>query len=103
MSAKDLFKFKLFKLKYLLFLNKKRTPKLPGEYKIYVRYEDKEITGSPFKCKVTGGEELTKQQLSKIKCSGAALKDGKVNVTNEIVVDTKESGVIGGLSVKMEG
>jgi len=79
------------------------TPKLPGEYKIYVRYEDKEITGSPFKCKITGGEELTKQQLSKIKCSGAALKDGKVNVTNEIVVDTKESGVIGGLSVKMEG
>lgn len=27
------------------------TPKLPGEYKIFVRYEDKEITGSPFKCK----------------------------------------------------
>lgn len=53
--------------------------------------------------KITGGEELTKQQLSKIKCSGAALENGKINVTNEILVDTKESGVIGGLSVKMEG
>lgn len=30
------------------------TPKLPGEYKIFVRYEDKEITGSPFKCKSIG-------------------------------------------------
>ena len=46
---------------------------------------------------------MTKQQLSKIKCSGAALENGKINVTNEILVDTKESGVIGGLSVKMEG
>ena len=79
------------------------TPKLPGNYKIYVRYEDKEITGSPFACKITGGEELAKQQISKIKCSGGALKEGKVNITNEIVVDTKESGVIGGLSVSMEG
>ncbi|RWS25249.1 Cheerio / Filamin-A/C -like protein, partial [Leptotrombidium deliense] len=75
----------------------------PGSYKIYVRYEDKEITGSPFLCKVTGGEELAKQQVAKIKCSGNALKEGKANLTNEIVVDTKESGIIGGLSVSMEG
>lgn len=79
------------------------TPKLPGNYKIYVRYEDKEISGSPFLCKITGGEELAKQQVGKIKCSGAALKEGKTHVTNEIVVDTKESGIIGGLNVSMEG
>ncbi|RWS17759.1 Cheerio / Filamin-A/C -like protein [Dinothrombium tinctorium] len=79
------------------------TPKLPGNYKIYVRYDDKEITGSPFLCKVTGGEELAKQQVAKIKCSGNALKEGKANLTNEVVVDTKESGIIGGLGVSMEG
>lgn len=28
-------------------------PKLPGNYKIYVRYQDKEIKGSPFMCKVS--------------------------------------------------
>jgi len=78
-------------------------PKLPGTYKIYVRYEDKEINGSPFTCKITGGEDLAKQQVSKIKCSGTALQEGKIHVTNEVIVDTKESGIIGGLNVSMEG
>ena len=78
-------------------------PKLPGSYKIFVRYEDKEISGSPFSCKITGGEDLAKQQVGKIKCSGAGLKEGKIHVTNEVIVDTKESGIIGGLNVSMEG
>ena len=52
-------------------------PKLPGNYKIYVRYQDKEIKGSPFMCKVVGGEEVVKDQIKKVKVSGKALTDGK--------------------------
>lgn len=71
--------------------------KLPGSYKINIRYEDKDIPGSPFAAKVTGGEDLVKAHVAKIKCTGDALKEGKINVTNEILVDIKDSDIIGGL------
>ncbi|XP_074594915.1 filamin-B-like [Brevipalpus obovatus] len=79
------------------------TPKLPGNYKIFIRYEDKEQAFSPFTCKVTGGEEQARKQVAKIKCSGQALQHGRTGITNEITLDTRESGIIGGLSVSMEG
>ena len=78
-------------------------PKLPGNYKIYVRYEDKEITGSPFLCKVTGGEEAAAAEGEEIKCAGPALTNGRTKLTNEIIIDTRQSAIIGGLSVSMEG
>lgn len=78
-------------------------PKLPGVYKIYVRYEDKEIMGSPFSCKVTGGEEMVAEAVKKIKCAGPALTNGRTKLSNEVIIDTRGSPIIGGLSVSMEG
>lgn len=50
------------------------------------RYEDKEIKGSPFVAKVTGGEDIAKEQLNKIKVTGKALTDGRTKLTNEITI-----------------
>lgn len=78
-------------------------PKLPGTYKIYVRYSDAEVKGSPFTCKVTGGDELAEAESKKIKVSGKGLTEGRTKLTNEIVIDTRNTLIIGGLSVSMEG
>ncbi|KAI1283174.1 Filamin-A [Halotydeus destructor] len=78
-------------------------PKLPGSYKIYVRYEGNEIKGSPFMCKVTGGEAIVEQQIKKVKVGGNALTNGRTKLTNEITIDTRATDIIGGLSVSMEG
>lgn len=81
-------------------------PKLPGTYKIYVRYADAEVKGSPFTCKVTGGDELAEAEAKKIKVSGKdgkGMTEGKSRLTNEIIIDTRSSLIIGGLSVAMEG
>lgn len=81
-------------------------PKLPGTYKIYVRYADAEVAGSPFTCKVTGGDELAEAEAKKITVKGKDGKnmaEGRSKLTNEIIIDTRQSLIIGGLSVAMEG
>jgi len=78
-------------------------PKLPGTYKIYVRYNDEEVKGSPFVCKVTGGEAESETEVKKVKVLGNGLKEGRTKLTNEIIIDTRASAIIGGLSVAMEG
>lgn len=78
-------------------------PKVGGDYNIHVKYNDKHITGSPFKCKITADAEQTKACLAKIKLSGLALKEGKSHLTNEIQLDPREAGITGGLSVAVEG
>lgn len=78
-------------------------PKLPGNYKIYVRYNDEEIKGSPFMAKVTGGEEVAAAETKKIKVAGKALTEGRTKLSNEVIIDTRSSLIIGGLSVSMEG
>jgi len=79
------------------------TPKCGGDYKIYVKYDSKDVRGSPFKCNIAGDIQQTRGLVQKVKCSGPALKEGHTHLTNEFLVDTKEAGISGGLQVAMEG
>jgi len=76
------------------------TTQLAGDYKIHVKFEDEHIQGSPFAVKILGD---VKANVQKVKVSGPALKTGKNNVTNEIIVDAREAGITSGLQVSMEG
>ena len=55
--------------------------------------------GSPFTCKITGGDELAEAESKKIKVSGKGLVEGRSKLTNEITIDTRSTLIIGGLSV----
>lgn len=77
-------------------------PLLPGNYKVYVRYQGEEIPGSPFTCQVDGSISLGRSHLQHIRCSGAGLSGGRIKKDNHILID-RVAGVIGGLSVSMEG
>ncbi|XP_054153776.1 filamin-A-like [Oppia nitens] len=79
------------------------TPKTGGDYKIHVKYENKEIIGSPFSCRITGDHKTHKQYVDKIKVSGPNLATGSVNKTNEVHVDCKDAGITGGINFAMEG
>lgn len=79
------------------------TPRVPGDYKIHLNYDSKGIKGSPFFLKISGEETATKKVVDLIKCAGPNLKEGKKDASNEILVDCKEAGITGGLSVAMEG
>lgn len=76
------------------------TTQVPGDYKIHIKYSDKNIPGSPFKCTILGD---IKASISKVKLGGPGLTGAKSNVTNEIVVDSTEAGFSGGLSAHIEG
>lgn len=67
------------------------TAPVAGEYKIHVKYDDKAVTGSPFKCKIIGD---VKAAVGKVKVSGA-VKEGKVNKENDILIDGREVGILG--------
>jgi len=75
------------------------TTKVAGDYKIHIRYQDKNIPGSPFKTKILGD---AKASVSKVKISGA-IKEAKINESNQIIVDAREAGLTGGLAAHMEG
>lgn len=78
-------------------------PKVGGDYKIHVNYEEKPVKGSPFYLKIKGNTANTKKLVERISCSGDALKQGKVGVVNEVIVDCKDAGITGGLAIAMEG
>lgn len=78
-------------------------PKVGGDYKIHVSYEDKPVKGSPFFLKVKGNNENTKKLVQRITCTGEALKTGKVGTVNEVMVNCKDAGITGGLAIAMEG
>lgn len=78
-------------------------PKVGGDYKIHVSYEDKPVKGSPFYLKVKGNAENTKKLVERISCSGEAMKQGKVGTVNEVLVNCKDAGITGGLAIAMEG
>jgi hypothetical protein len=67
------------------------TAPVAGEYKIHVRYEDKPIPGSPFKCKIIGD---VSSAVGKMKISGD-IKEGKINSNNSILIDGREVGILG--------
>lgn len=50
-----------------------------------------------------GNIESTRKIVDRITCSGDALSKGKVGVVNEVLVNCKDSGITGGLSIAMEG
>lgn len=62
-----------------------------GNYKIHVMYDEHYISGSPYNCKIIGD---VKPSVDKVKVSGA-IKEAKVNVENEILIDGKEVGICG--------
>jgi filamin len=76
------------------------TTALAGEYKIHVKFDDEHVPGSPFAVKILGD---VKANVQKVKVSGPAIKTGKVNAVNDIVVDAREAGITSGLQVSMEG
>jgi filamin len=57
------------------------------------------INGSPFKINVL---EREIGNAAQVKVSGKALKEGKTQTLNEILIDTKNAGY-GGLSLSIEG
>lgn len=67
------------------------TASVAGDYQIHVRYEDKAVPGSPFKCKIIGD---VKGAVGKMKASGDT-KEGKLNATNTILIDGREVGILG--------
>jgi len=79
------------------------TPKVGGAYKIHVKYDSRDIIGSPFKCNITGDDSQHKKLVSKVKVSGPNTSQGKVNAMNEVLIDCKESGITGGINFAMEG
>lgn len=79
------------------------TPKAGGMYKIHIKYEGKEIIGSPFKCNITGDDATHRKLTEKVKVSGANVSSGKTNADNELTIDCKEAGITGGISFAMEG
>ncbi|KAF7496661.1 Filamin-C [Sarcoptes scabiei] len=79
------------------------TPKAGGQYKIHIKYEGKEIVGSPFKCNITGDEATHRKLTEKVKVGGPNISAGKVNQENQLIIDCKEAGITGGISFAMEG
>ncbi|XP_054165990.1 filamin-A-like [Oppia nitens] len=75
------------------------TPRENGEHIVNVKKLVNHITGSPFKINVL---EREIGDASKVKITGSALKEGKTQVVNELLIDTKEAGY-GGLSLSIEG
>jgi len=67
------------------------TAAVAGDYKIHIRYDEKPLNGSPFKCKIVGD---VKASVSKVKLLGAT-KEAKINADNEVVVDGREVGICG--------
>lgn len=75
------------------------TPREQGDHTVSVRRRGNHIGGSPFRFDVLSRDIGDAKQ---VKISGKGLKEGKVNVENEIIINTKEAG-FGGLSVALEG
>ena len=78
-------------------------PRCGGEYKIHVKYDGREIIGSPFRCNITGDSTQSKALVQKIKCSGPNLSNGRANQNNEFLLDCRDAGITGGLNIAVEG
>ncbi|XP_054152523.1 filamin-B-like [Oppia nitens] len=79
-------------------------PIVPGDYKITVRFNGRQVPGSPFKPKVTGQPVSAEKLISKATIHGRASELGKAYSVNEFVVDcSRVKPVIGSLKVHVKG
>lgn len=75
------------------------TPRNSGQHFVNVKRANKHVAGSPFMINVL---EREIGDATKVRVTGATLKEGRTHVDNEFLIDTKESGY-GGLSISVEG
>lgn len=75
------------------------TPREQGEHIVNIKRMGNHVGGSPFRFDVLSRDIGDAKQ---VRVTGKGLKEGKTNVENEIIIDTKEAG-FGGLSVALEG
>lgn len=73
----------------------------PGQHLVHVKRNDQPVAGSPFKIDVVA-PTVVPGDANKVKTSGDALKEGKINITNEFFVDTRHAGQ-GKLGLSMQG
>ncbi|CAG2107508.1 unnamed protein product, partial [Medioppia subpectinata] len=79
-------------------------PLTAGDYKITVRFNGRQVAGSPFTAAVAGSVVNVEKLLSKIELHGKAYELGKAFKMNEFVVDcSMVKPVIGGLKVQIKG
>ena len=79
------------------------TPKVGGDYKIHVKYDNRDIIGSPFSCRISGDTKTHQRFVDKVKVGGHNLTAGKAKEKNFVLIDLKESGITGGINFAMEG
>ncbi|XP_021963293.1 filamin-A [Folsomia candida] len=83
------------------------TPIFPGPYRIHIKFFGRDIPGSPFALNVVGDTSQHAEHASAVftgvKVSGPAITSGKSFITNQFLMDTRGSGVTGGLNAYMEG
>ena len=79
------------------------TPRVGGDYKIHVKYDSRDIIGSPFNCRVSGDNKTHQRYVDKVKVSGPNISEGKASQKNTVIIDCKEAGITGGINFAMEG
>ncbi len=79
------------------------TPTFPGSYKVYIKFYARDIPGSPFNVQIAGDTSGMSSAAGGVRVSGPALTRGKSLVTNQFLMDARNSGVTGGLNAFMEG
>jgi len=79
------------------------TPTFPGPYRIYIKFYGRDVPGSPFQVNVAGDVTGMFSAVNNVKVSGPAVTQGRSLVTNQFLLDARNSGVAGGLNAFMEG
>lgn len=79
-------------------------PLAPGMYRIYIRYSDQDIPGSPFLVNVRNHLPALQRHPSTpiVRCFGPGLVEGKVGRENKVYIEGANR-LIGGLNVLMKG
>lgn len=75
------------------------TPRESGDHVVHVKRMGQQIKNSPFKIVVS---EREVGNATKVKTSGTGLANGKTNIDNTFIIDTRDAGY-GGLSLSIEG
>jgi len=79
------------------------TPTFPGRYKVYIKFFARDIPGSPFSVNIVGDTFGMSSAVGGVRLTGPALTHGRSLVTNQFLMDARNTGVTGGLNAFMEG